>query len=365
VKRSEAEKENIMSHFQPGKRLSWDRAAARHGVALLGLTLLAAGPALAQSVQQIEPDTPPATAPAGNAAANAAKSNTAPARSYDSGATAAQNAKARINAELLMAADKGDTVQVRQALEKGGDVEVRGGSYGYTPLMFAASKGHLGTVRLLLKKGAKVNARSTSGVSIPLSSAKPIASETVRTQGQLTQMNYYPILVCESGAISPLMLASAGGYNLTAKELLTKGADVNYRNPDGDTALMYATFTGYLPLVQTLLGRGARVNDVDRYGQSALVQAAWTGHQPVVRLLLEKKARVNTKTRNGWTPVEYAKAGNHTALAKLLEQVRVREAKWEAAHPSKKPVTNPQPRVKPGLVPDRRSIDDGSIIIVR
>ena len=107
--------------------------------------------------------------------------------------------------------------------------------------------------------------------------------------------------MCESGGVSPLLLASAGGYNLTVRELLAHGADPNCRNPDGDTALMYAAFKGYLPSVQALLARGARVNDQDQIrpyrADASGVAGSFAG---CAVCCCNKGAQVNIKARNGW-----------------------------------------------------------------
>lgn len=341
-----------MSHFQPCEKRLRPSGVLRGGVAaFFGLTLVAAIPVQAQKVQTFEPEvsrTPAAQHPRsiGN----------------DTVRTPAQNAALQRDFDLLLAAYNGETHNVRAQLAKGATIEVRDAQYGFTPLMYAAANGHLGTVRYLISKGAKVNTRSREGVQIALATGESISSRTVEQQGQLMQMNRVPVLLSESGGVTPLMLASGGGYNLTVRELLSHGADPNYRSPDGDTALMYAAFKGYLPSVQALLARGARVDDKDRYGQTALMQAAWLGHLPVVRLLLNKGAQANIKARNGWTPINYAQALGHTMVVRVLRQAAARQAK--APPPSRstpvpaKPVTN-------SPTPSDGSLDNGSIIILR
>jgi ankyrin repeat protein len=369
-----SEKEITMSHFPQGEKQRRSAGAIRHSVtAFLGLTVITLTPlttAHAQKVQTFEPapnqslstQAPTPTAQRAPAATNAPAGNAA-----GSGPrlTPAQNAALQVDYELLQAAFQGDTPKVRDALKRGANIEVRDGQYGFTPLMYAAANGHLGTVRDLIRRGARVNARSREGVQIQLGAGPTMATQKVEQEGQFGQMNWFPILLCESGGINPLMLASAGGYNLTVRELLSHGADVNYRNPDGDTALMYATFKGYLPSIQALLARGARVNDTDKYGQTALAQAAWVGHLPAVRLLLNKNARVNIKARNGWTPIEYARAGKHTAIARVLRQAAAREAKMQPKITATKPKTSAPKLVPNSPVPSAESVSNGSIIIVR
>ena len=341
-----------MSHFQPVHNRPCRPGVLRSCTAtLLGLTLFATAPVDAQKVQTLEPE--------------ARRAPTMQRRTgNDVVLTTAQNAALQRDFDLLMAAYKGETWNVRDLLAKGAGLEARDGQYGFTPLMYAAANGHLGTVRFLINKGAKVNARSRQGVAIPMASGKTLATETIETQGQLTQMNQMPILICESGAVTPLFLASAGGYNLTVRELLKHGADAKLKNPDGDTPLMYAAFKGYLPSVEALVARGANINAMDRHGGTAISLAAWQGHLPVVRYLLHRGAKVNTRRSNGWTPITYAQAGGNKAIERMLRQAAAREAR-STGNRSTPVATGTSTPATSTPVPSAGSVADGSIIIVR
>ena len=54
-----------------------------------------------------------------------------------------------VNKELLIAAEHGDTLTVKQALNDGAQIEALN-KFGLTALCLASSNGHLDTVRLLL-----------------------------------------------------------------------------------------------------------------------------------------------------------------------------------------------------------------------
>lgn len=96
-----------------------------------------------------------------------------------------------------------------------------------------------------------------------------------------------------------------------AKSLLERGASVNARDSEGDTALINASFVGDpvaaatlrvhpLAFVQLFLKHGANVNLAGAGGETALMTAA-QGSPQAVRLLLDKGARVNAKSELGET----------------------------------------------------------------
>jgi ankyrin repeat protein len=127
---------------------------------------------------------------------------------------------------------------------------------GGTPLMYAAHAGNLEVIKLLLANGADVNARnSVNG--------------------------------------SALMLAAQMGDTRAVKLLLEKGASAIVRNDFGYTALMYAASSesNDPELIRALLAKGAEINGKAKDSETALKLAGRKGRTDIVRLLEKAGAK--------------------------------------------------------------------------
>jgi ankyrin repeat protein len=106
--------------------------------------------------------------------------------------------------------------------------------------------------------------------------------------------------------------------------LISEGADVNARGPDGMTPLMYAARDSSTPeIVQLLLEKGAEVNARSTYGGTPLMLAAMRSSTPeIVQLLLEKGAEVNARNTRGGTPLMNA-AWNTSGKSAEIKQLLI------------------------------------------
>ena len=148
--------------------------------------------------------------------------------------------------------------------------------------------GDLAKVELLVKKGANVN------------STDPKKKRTVlmlaATKGQFDIVKFLygkgaDINARDSDSQTALMYASRHRFNTTpdnttAKFLLSNGAEVNVRSKKkGFTALMLAASAGNVELVQQLLRKGADPAIKDNFGVSATAMAKKRGKTAVVSIL--------------------------------------------------------------------------------
>ncbi len=106
--------------------------------------------------------------------------------------------------------------------------------------------------------------------------------------------------------------------NVEALKRWRGGADVNARGPEG-TLLSLATLAGKDKVVEFLLSKGAEVNAVNDDGNAALHAAAFLGRVGVVKTLLKNGAAVNARNKEGETPLDIASKRWTPELEKFIK----------------------------------------------
>jgi ankyrin repeat protein len=90
-----------------------------------------------------------------------------------------------------------------------------------------------------------------------------------------------------------LFYAALLGYTRIVEYFLNKGADIEYLNKDGVTALYAAAHDGHVDTVEFLLNRGANIERLTAKGANALYISIANGYFDVVNLLLSYGANRN------------------------------------------------------------------------
>ncbi len=80
------------------------------------------------------------------------------------------------------------------------------------------------------------------------------------------------------------------------KTLLLRGAEINEKDAQGNTALISAARMGNTEVVRLLIAANADLNLMNNRGHTALSTAVRTGSVDVMNLLIDNNADVNTKT---------------------------------------------------------------------
>ena len=129
----------------------------------------------------------------------------------------------------------------------------------------------------------------------------------------------------EWAASSGVLLADAvKSIPQLLNNLLTAQANVNYQNPQGETALYIAARSGDEELVKSLLSHKANVALAEKaHGWTPLFIASVEGHVGVVELLMPAGAFQEDRDFLGWTALDHAAFRGHIKLAMKLKEFPV------------------------------------------
>jgi len=256
----------------------------------------------------------------------------------------------RVDASVLEAIDRGDTVRLKAALASGADPNVHDDT-GATALMYAAAYGSTADLRLLIDAGATVNASNKYG-STPLMWA---AGEPEKLQ-----------LLLDRGAsvnaravdrTTALLVAARLGAAEAMRLLIAHGADPKATPSDTVNLLRVAYASEYPDVRRVLADNGVRMKDPAGVGGSLLAQnlfdvatfrelleagadpnqavslitltlptlnfASASGQVEPLRLLLAGGANPRTSGTHGWTPLMMAAGAsrpNPAAVGLLLDK---------------------------------------------
>lgn len=178
---------------------------------------------------------------------------------------------------LFLAVQRGDIDQVERHIHWQSDIN-KAFPNGRFAIHEAADKGRLILLRLLMKNGADLEAKDSQGLS-----ALDVAILNGRTQA--ADM----LLAANAQLDASALLLKATEQGVTDRDsvryLAAKGADLEAKNPAGDTPLLLAIRKGNHRLAHHLVDQGANVNAATAKGKTALQLATSANASELIQLL--------------------------------------------------------------------------------
>lgn len=199
---------------------------------------------------------------------------------------------------LMIAASKGLDTEVERLILRGAEVDFVSVD-GVTPLIYAVSNKKLGAVNVLLSYGADPNKKTWDGITPLL----VILKEYVNIWNiELTKVK-----------------ASLEDECLNiAESLLRYGADIDYQDSYGATALNYASIYGSFRFADLLIYYRADLDRKAYDGTTPLMAAVWAGHAAVADLLVQNGANMEARDNEGFTAFLIAAQNGDTLLLDYL-----------------------------------------------
>ncbi|KAL8739052.1 MAG: hypothetical protein Q9181_000234 [Wetmoreana brouardii] len=193
----------------------------------------------------------------------------------------------------------------------------------------AAREGKLGDVESLLNANPRSATRRDNDDRLPIHWALSNNHQAI-VELLVSRKDFDPDVQDGSGW-TPLMIASSlkdgeGLINL----LLSKDADVNVKNFNGQTALHFCASKNNLDTARKLISHKASARVKDKREQLPLHRAAAVGSVPMVNLLLENRSPLNATDINGYTALHHAIAEGHGDTALVLLKAGAETDKQDA-----------------------------------
>ncbi|KAL2022525.1 hypothetical protein VTK56DRAFT_5132 [Thermocarpiscus australiensis] len=219
--------------------------------------------------------------------------------------------------DIMQMARIGDIAGMEKLFETGEYDATYSDEEGITPLHWAAINNQYAMCKFLIERGAEINKKGGESVATPLQwAAQRCHYYTVHL---LLQYGADP-LITDAQGYNTLHISTFNGNLLLIILLLHQGIPVDVEDAYGHTALMWSAYKGYPACVDVFLRWGASVHAKDEQGFTALHWALVKGSPGCIQKLIEYGADRFAKTTTGKTPSITARELNtvpawHRALA--------------------------------------------------
>ena len=197
---------------------------------------------------------------------------------------------------------------------------------GWTPLMAASQGGCFKMVKLLIKRNADINAIGYNGYtalwyalgSRHFKIAKLLIKKKADMDAQFNPDCEYSN--CDELGFTPLQYYSKFGDLEIVKFLIENNADINKKNPEGNTAFLIALINREDDVARFLLQKGAEIKDKNYSDYTPLMAASWAGNYKIVKALIKRNVDLNEISDDGYgySALWSALSNNQLKIAKYL-----------------------------------------------
>ena len=232
---------------------------------------------------------------------------------------------------LIVAVRKGHLPAVKALIQAGADVNLKDELNQATALMWAVRKGDKNPVRqtasieqkyeigdLLIASKAEVNAKNRWG-GTALQWATD--AKNLRMVKALIAAGA-DVNIGDEAGLTPLMVAAnyeGPDFLEMVKLMINAGAKVDVQDETGMTALMKAAMNHHKPeTIRYLVSKGADINAKTLQGETALMIASRTARSEVVAYLIEAGADLKAKNEKGQTAMAVAKEAGYPDVINVL-----------------------------------------------
>ena len=215
------------------------------------------------------------------------------------------------NTLLHHAAIIGSTALAEYLLSKGADINAKNAQLN-SPLLEAIIANNDEAAKLFIMRGADIRK--------PVQGLSPLFRAASKNQREVVELLLAKGADIENGWVLNFIVTKPDLYEM-AKLFIEKGADVNRKDPNGDTPLQIATIHGRsLRIIDLLLDNGADIDATDNGITRILNTAAACGAERLVKFALEKMG--DRKFQNQDEPnalMRNALIGGSIEIVKLLQ----------------------------------------------